>query len=563
MFSQSKLGAAATASGLLLLSALARAQGFGGPPTPGPAALDPDAEPVRSCESLAGVALPDTTIESAAVDGNLCRVPAVTTHPPAGDRVTIWVAIPMTGWNGRFMGTGGGGFSGGSAGGVNQPAAQGYAAGATDTGHEGGSGSFALDAGNRLAWQLIRDNAHVGIHEMTVTGKSLTEALYGEAPGYSYFNGCSTGGRQALMEAQRYPEDYDGVVAGAPAINWPKLHVQQLWGPMLMQNEGNPVAPCKLARATAAAIEACDTIDHVEDGVIEDPARCDYDPAALIGSSTADCAAFTAADASIISRIWDGPTRADGSALWIGAPRGSDLAALSNSSGDPLRPQAMFITLDWFKYFLTADANFDWTTVTPAGYERLFDQSVEQFGTVIGTDNPDLSAFRDRGGKAVVWHGWADQLISAHGTVDYYDRVVAETGGLEDTQEFIRLFMAPGVGHCAGGNGPQPGGQIEALIDWVENDRAPDMLTATLRAGGGRAGGGFGGPPGGARGAVPGGAPGGAPAGARGGAQGAAAGAAPAAVIRTRPLCPYPLVSVYRGRGSTDEAASFACREEF
>ena len=166
---------------------------------------------------------------------------------------------------------------------------------------------------------------------MTVTGKALTEALYGVAPRYSYFSGCSTGGRQALMEAQRYPQDYDGIVAGAPAINWPKLHVQQLWGTMLMQNENNPVAPCKLARATAAAIEACDVIDGVEDGVIEDPARCEYDASELVGSSTAECAAFTAADASIVNRIWDGPTRVDGTALWIGAPRGSDLSEIGRA----------------------------------------------------------------------------------------------------------------------------------------------------------------------------------------------------------------------------------------
>jgi hypothetical protein len=134
------------------------------------------------------------------------------------------------------MGTGGGGFSGGSAMGINQPVAQGYAAGATDTGHEGMNGSFALDADGRLNWQLIRDNGHWGIHEMTVAGKALTEAMYGVAPRYSYFNGCSTGGRQGLMEAQRYPQDYDGIVSGAPAINWNRLHPQQLWGPVLMNS---------------------------------------------------------------------------------------------------------------------------------------------------------------------------------------------------------------------------------------------------------------------------------------------------------------------------------------
>lgn len=504
---------------VVLLGVTAQAQFFGGPAPPGPSPLIPDAKPVRSCASLTDVSLPNTAIESATVDGNVCRVTAVTTHPPAGDAVTIWVAIPMTGWNGRFLGTGGGGFLGGSPQGVEQPIAQGYAAGATDTGHEGGSGSFALAADGRLDWQLIRDNAHVGIHEMSVTGKALTKALYGEAPRYSYFNGCSTGGRQGLMEAQRYPQDYDGIVAGAPAINWPKLHVQQLWGPMLMSNEGNPVAPCKLAAATSAAVAACDTIDGVEDGVIEDPARCDYDPEDLVGAST-QCGTFTAADASILRRIWDGPRREDGSFLWYGAAKGADLSALSGSRGTPPQPQAMFITLDWFRYFLAQDAQFDWTKVTHAGYERLWDQSVEQFGIVIGTDNPDLTEFRDRGGKAIVWHGLADQLITPSGTVDYYERVTAEMGGARATSRFLRLFFAPGVAHCAGGNGPNPSGQLEALLAWVEEGEAPTTLPAVLRNQSGE-------------------------------------------VVRTRPLCQYSLVARYRGRGSTDEAESFVCSDDF
>ncbi len=266
----------------------ARGGGFGALPplgsTPKPAI--PNAKPVRTCESLAAIALPNTTIESAKVDasnGSVCRVTAITTHPPAGDKVRIWVAIPMSNWNGRFLGTGGGGFVGGSEAGVNQPLALGYAGGATDTGHEGGSGSFAMDASGHLNWQLVRDNAHVGIHEMTVTGKALTQALYGEAPKYSYFNGCSTGGRQGLMEAQRYPEDYNGIVSAAPAINWPKLMMQSIWSTAVMNAAGDAVPPCKLQAATAAAIEACDGIDGVKDGVIEDPSRCAFDPKTLIG----------------------------------------------------------------------------------------------------------------------------------------------------------------------------------------------------------------------------------------------------------------------------------------
>lgn len=487
-----------------------------------PKAAIPGARPVRSCESLASVALPNTTIESAAVDANnpnLCRVSAYTTHPPTGDKVRIWVAIPLADWNGRFLGTGGGGFSGGNPAGVLGPAQLGYAAGATDTGHEGGSGSFALDASGRLNWQLIRDNAHLGIHEMTVTGKALTQALYGVAPKYSYFNGCSTGGRQGLMEAQRYPEDYNGIVSGAPAINWPKLHVQQMWGPVVMNALGHPVAACKLTAATTAAVEACDAIDGVKDGVIEDPLRCSYDPKALIGSTAGSCGEFTQADAEVIGKLWEGPRRQDGSFLWYGLPRSADLTTLWAARGNPPRVQAFGISQEWFRYFLTQNPQFDAAAMTPAAYERFWEQSVEQYTEVIGTDNPDLAAFRDRGGKAILWHGWADQMISALGTIDYYKRVQQRMGGAEKTAQFIRLFLAPGVAHCGGGPGAAPSGQLEALLAWVEEGRAPATLPASREM---------------------------------------AAGAR-----RTRILCPYPMVAKYRGSGSTDEAANFSCSTGF
>jgi hypothetical protein len=494
-----------------------------GPAMTTPKPVIPNAKAVRSCESLATLALPNTTIESAAVDPNspgVCRITAVTTHPPMNDKVRMWVAIPTANWNGRFLGTGGGGFAGGNATGVVAPAAAGYAAGATDTGHEGGSGSFAMDANGRLNWQSIRNNAHVGIHEMTETGKALTQAMYGVAPKYSYFNGCSTGGRQGLMEAQRYPQDYNGILSGAPAINWNRFHVQHLWGPVVMNAANNPVPSCKLAAATAAAIGACDTIDGVKDGVIEDPKRCSYDPKSLVGTSAADCGSFTQADVNVIRKLWEGPRREDGSFLWYGLPRGADLNALWTSRGTPLRPQPFGISMDWFRYFLTQDPKFDGNTVTPSAYERFWEQSQEQYGIVIGTDNPDLTAFRDRGGKALVWHGWADQLISAEGTVDYYTRVQQQMGGAKKASEFIRLFMAPGVAHCGGGAGPAPTGQLEALLAWVEEGKAPERLLATRRDQGGT-------------------------------------------VTRSRPVCAYPLVAKYKGSGSTDDAANFTCSTGF
>src|SRR5579862_4602707 len=321
-----------------------------------PKPVIPNAKPVRSCESLAAVALPNTTIEAAALDPNnpdICRVTAITTHPPASDKIRIWVAIPTSNWNGRFLGIGGGGFSGGSAQGVSQPVALGYASSSTDTGHESGSGSFALDENGRLNWQAIRDNAHVGVHEMTVTGKALTEAMYGAAPKYSYWNGCSTGGRQGLMEAQRYPQDYNGIVAAAPAINWTKLLMQGLWGSVEMNLAGNPVPACKLAAATQAAIEACDGIDGVKDGVIEDPKRCAFDPKTLIGTSAGECGMFTEADANVIRKLWEGPRRQDGSFLWYGNARGADLSALAGTRGTPLKAAPFTFSVDWMRFFLT------------------------------------------------------------------------------------------------------------------------------------------------------------------------------------------------------------------
>jgi hypothetical protein len=526
-----------SASFVVLLLAGGAAQepqrGRGGPPAGGPAiaplmqtAPKPvvaNAKPVRTCESLASVALPNTTIESALVDPanpGLCRVVAVTTHPPAGDKVRIWVAIPTSNWNGRFLGNGGGGFVGGNQGGVNQGAALGFASGATDTGHEGGSGSFALDANGRLNWQAIRDFAHVGIHEMTVTGKALTQAMYGVAPRYSYWNGCSTGGRQGLMEAQRYPEDYNGIASAAPAINWTKLMMQSIWGSVLENTAGNPIASCKLAAATTAAIAACDGIDGVKDGVIEDPKRCTYDPKVLVGTSSGDCETFTEADADIIRKLWQGPTRADGTKLWYGQARGADLNAVTSSRGEPLKPQPFPFTVDWLRYWITQNPQFDWTTMTPATYEAFFDRSFEQYDLAIGTDNPDLTTFRDHSGKTIIWHGWADQLIPTDGSIDYYKRVQQQMGGAKKTADFARFFLAPGVSHCAGGPGPQPTGVLDALVTWVEDGKAPETLTAIRRD---RTG----------------------------------------AVTRSRPLCQYPLVAKYKGTGSTDDAANFVCSTGF
>jgi hypothetical protein len=243
--------------------------------------------------------------------------------------------------------------------------AQGYAAGATDTGHDGSSGSFALGPDGKHNWQVIRDNGHLGIHEMTVTGKALTEAMYGRRAAIFVLQwmfdrrSSGTDGSPALSSGlQRHH-------VGLSPINWQKLHPQQMWGAMIMNVEGNAMPQCKIAAATAAVVAACDAIDGVKDGVIEDPKRCTYDPKALVGTSAGECGAFTQSDADLIRKFWDGPRRTDGSFLWYGLPRGADLTALWTSRGTPPQVQAFGISLEWFRYFLTQNAQFDWKTLTP------------------------------------------------------------------------------------------------------------------------------------------------------------------------------------------------------
>jgi len=494
-----------------LLGASTFVQAAEAPPKP----LFPGIAPVCPCESLTKVSIPNTTIDSAKLDpsNGWCRITAIVTHPPSNDRVTVFIGLPVTNWNGRFQGNGGGGFSGGSASSLRGPVLRGYAAGATDTGHEGGSGSFALDSNGRLNWQLIQDNAYLGIHEMTVVGKALTQAFYNKPARYCYFVGGSTGGRQGLMEAQRYPNDYDGIVSSCPAINFHRFVPMSLWPQVVMVATTNFVPKAKLDFATAAAVKACDASDGVTDGVIGDPLRCAYDPRELVGAKVGD-AIFTEADADVIRKIWQGPRAQDGSFMWHGLERGADMSAFAGTGGSPLTGKPFSIGLDYFKYFLAQEPAWDWTTVTPARFELLWRQSVEEFGAVFGTDDPELTRFRDRGGKVLICHGLADQLIPAAGTIDYYKRVQQQMGGTGNTSQFARLFLAPGVDHGFRGAGPTPVGQMEAIVRWVEEGRAPDKLLAERRDSSGK-------------------------------------------VIQTRPLFPFPQIAKYKGAGSTDDARNF------
>jgi pimeloyl-ACP methyl ester carboxylesterase len=441
-----------------------------------------------------------------------CRVSLV-----VKPQINIEVWLPTT-WNERFQAVGGGGY----AGSISWPALgsalrAGYATASTDTGHDAATqqgGSFGLNADGTLNTQSIEDFASRSLEELTAKAKELMKAFYAESPKYSYWNGCSTGGRQGLMLAQRLPGGYDGILAGAPAINWDRFIPAELWPQIAMKQEaGGPIAASKLNAVTNAALAACDSFDGVMDGVLENPRSCKFDPVALqcaAGSTADNC--LSPGEVAAVRKIWDGPRSDDGRRLWYGLTRGTPLAALSGAN-------AFGISADHVRYWLERNASFDWHTLDYARFESEFQKSRTQFNRLIGTDDPNLRQFRRAGGKVIMWHGLADQLIFPEGTIDYYERVVADTAGLKDAQSFARLFLAPGVGHCGGGSGPSTFDMFGELVKWVESAQAPDRITASRVQNN--------------------------------------------QTTRTRPLCMYPAVAVYKGTGSTDDAKSFACETPF
>lgn len=479
-----------------------------------------ESDPVSSPEDLRKISIPNTTIESVSVDPSRgsCRVTAIVTHPPAADRITVWVDLPTSGWNGRFHGTGGGGYSSGFLRCLDFPLAQGYAVAATDGGNPRGTAQFALGRDMRNDWPAIRNNAYLATHDMTVVGKAVAQAFYGKVPRYAYFVGYSSGGRQALMEAQRYPEDYDGIVALFPAIYRERYVPAQLWPQIAMREAGDYLSKGKLAAVTAAVVDACDSADGVIDGVIDDPIHTPFDPAVLVGRQVGG-STFTAADAEVVRKIWEGPRGSDGRFLWYGPTPGTDLSAITAIKCSPPEGDPYGEVLDWFRYYLAQGPGWNWRTLSRGGFERLFNRSVEEFGPVIGAYNPDLSAFRDRGGKLVIIHGLADALVPPQGSIRYYDEVVKAMGGLERTRAFARLFLVPGADHGLANAVPVPGANefYGAAIRWVEDGLPPGRLIAERRDGSGK-------------------------------------------VVRSRPIFPYPKTATYTGEGSPDDAANFAGR---
>lgn len=514
---------------------------------------------------------------------DLCRVklvvgpgnpgPADAPSTSSGIGVEVWLPAKAA-WNQKYVAVGGGGWQGGTA--TKDPAAVastlaaqmaggGYVSSFTDTGHDkgGSSGSFGMLPDGSINQVLLKDNAERSLVEMAAKSKALAAAYFGGQPTRNYWLGCSTGGRQGMMMAQRHPELFDGIVAGAPAFNWDRFHPAQMWPQVVMQQDlGGPIASAKLTAATTAAVAACgSTLTGQPDGFIEHPGRCTYDPAqdtALLctgdGGSNDTAACLTRTEANALNKIWHGPTasgevpapaRDNGfnpvlqpGQLWYGLTRGTNLASLAGAQPFGTGADHVAIVMQDPSYGSTGFSN-----ATGSGQNRvreltygganswfgMYSRSVALTHEVLGTDDPDLSAFKARGGKLVMFHGLSDPLIFPQGTLNYYERLANEQGGYAATQAFARLYMMPGLGHCSGAGTPgatprAPNGKVASpqleffsmMVDWVEKGSAPaDALPATT-----------------------------------------AASVSPA---RSRPLCVYPRQVSYLG-GDVNAAASYSCR---
>lgn len=486
------------------------------------------AQPASRCESLGSLQLPHTSVTSAElVDAGsfsgldefpgratamrtfpdlpaFCRVRA-TSRPTPDSEIKIEVWLPVSGWNGKLEANGNGGWTG-----TISPATlaaglrRGYAAAMTDTGHAGGSASFALGHPEKVI-----DFGYRAVHEMATNSKAIVTAYYGAAAKLSYFDGCSAGGREAFKEAQLYPEDFNGMVAGSPGIDWTGRAMQSVWiAQAVHKEEGAAIPNTKFADIHAAVLQACDAADGVKDGIIEDPRRCQFDPKVLecAGGDGPHC--LTKPQVETARKIYAPVVNPrTGQQLFGGLVPGSELGWGTMGGAQPMRAG-----IELFKFVVFNNPDWNYQTFD---FDRDAARTVAA-GSMMDAVDPDLRPYFGRGGKIVHYHGWADPQISPLSSVKYYNDVLEKLGGKEKVQDSYRLFMVPGMAHCGGGEGTSSFDMLTALEQWVESERAPDQIAASrIRDG---------------------------------------------KVDRTRPLCPYPQVAKYVGSGSIDDARNFVCK---
>jgi len=507
------------------------------------------AQAASPCESLKSTQLSNTTITASdliaagAFGGPaggsadyktlpaFCRVQGVIA-PSTDSHIEFEVWMPATGWNGKYQGVGNGGFAGAIT--HSQLAAAlsvGYATASTDTGHKAG--------GTDAQWALghpekIVDYGYRAIHETADKAKTLIRTFYGQPAKYAYFTGCSNGGRQALMEAQRFPEDYDGIIAGAPAADFTRTAALFASNLLATGDRSTFIPAAKFSAVDAAVVAACDARDGLKDGLVTEPARCAFDPTVLLCRNEESDACLTPPQIATLKKLYAGLRTGQGQGIFPGFIPGAESGPggwgtwLSGTAPDASLEYA-FAT-QFFKNMVYKNPSWDYRTFD---VDRDFKAADATLGQTLNATNPDLGAFQKRGGKLILFHGWSDAALPPAATIDYYKNVVARLGQ-QQTESFIRTYMMPGVQHCSGGPGadsfgilpgfppaePDPARNMSAaMVRWVEQGTAPSTIVATKYKG-------------------------------RTPADG---------VAFTRPLCPYPTVARHTGSGSSDDAANFVC----
>jgi feruloyl esterase len=432
-----------------------------------------------------------------------CRV-ALTARPTSDSQIQIEVWLPAENWNGRLQSVGNGAWAG-SIGytALAEAVGNGYAAASTDTGHMGNTVEFAVGHPEKLV-----DFAYRAVHEMTLAAKAVVRAYYAQPADYAYFVGCSTGGRQALAEAQRYPGDYDGIIAGAPAYYPTHIQGMQVWTAAIGQRApGAALTEDDFVLANDAVIKACDTLDGVADGVIENPAACSFDAASLVCKSGAADGCLSPLKAETVALIHRGPADSSGRVLHPGLSLGSERNWRTLSGDAPLS-----LAAETYGTLVYGDPHWDYRTFDA---ERDFAVGVERIGALMDSNDSNLEPFLVRGGKLLLYHGWNDPGIPAMGTVQYYESVLTSVDA-DQADDGVRLFMVPGMNHCRGGVGTDRFDAVSALDRWVSRDQAPARIEAERVVEG--------------------------------------------ETVRSRPLCAYPQVAVYDGTGSTDRSENFVCK---
>jgi len=431
-----------------------------------------------------------------------CRVEAL-----LGKEIRIEVWLPDD-WNRKFMGVGNGAFMGS----IHYPdlaraILRGYAGASTDTGHESAhlfDSDWMKGDPNRLTNFTYR--AH---HLMAVFSKKIIRIYYGKPPSYAYFKGCSTGGQEGLTEAQRYPDDYTGIIAGAPANNLVRLQLRGIWEAQQFRNNPNSELSVENKQLIAsAAVKNCDPKDGVEDGLISDPARCGFNPAELTCKDDDERECLTPAQVKTARTLYGPVFSPVGRALYPGPAPGTSLNRAPFAPENNLDDLALFKLLPEWRGRPPLDFDFD-RDLTPI--ENRLDPVLNSYDPL----SPDLTAFRNRGGKLIIYQGWMDNGISPYNTIDYFNHV-NHLNRTESIDDFLRMFMVPGMEHCRGGPGPNEFDMVTPLERWVEQGRAPDRIIAVHRTDG--------------------------------------------AVDRSRPLCVFPQRAHYKGRGDTDAAENFKCK---